>query len=286
MGSSVLKFGSRKLNKENWSVYHPNGSHMYTCGENKVKWYLSRELAHISGDKSITFNFIPNGDWTTDAAEFYRSLRIPQCVVTGVDYNLQRHHIVPYCYRMYLPERYKSRSHHDVVLINNIKHMEYERVATEFKNYLSTYYEIPTIAELNKMYCAEMKKNAVEYSEIVKNISKLLKLGGVLTVDEKISIIKKLSKLTSIDFDVMVKYNYLQFLKLLQLVKHNHHVEAQMFRKENKMYFDHGYHVMLKLDTDEKIDEFIKMWRQHFIDTMHPQFMPNGWSVNFAHNNE
>ncbi len=54
MGSSVLKFGSRKLNRENWSVFHPNGSHMYTCGENKVKWYLSRGLASVSGDKEIT----------------------------------------------------------------------------------------------------------------------------------------------------------------------------------------------------------------------------------------
>jgi len=212
--------------------------------------------------------------------------RLQQCVVTGVDYDLQRHHIVPYCYRTFLPERYKSRSHHDVVLINNKKHMEYERVATEFKNYLSTYYGIPTISELNKLYCIELKNNAVEYSKIIKNISMLLKLGKILGNEEKIKIIRTLSELTSIDFDIMIKYNYLQFLKLLKLVKDNHHEETFKFKKINKEYFDHGYHVMQKLDTDEKIDEFIKMWRQHFIDTMHPQFMPNGWSVDFAHNIE
>lgn len=286
MGSSVLKFGSRKLNKENWNVFHPNGTHMYTCGENKVKWYMSRFLAHICGDKSIMFNFIPNGDWTKDAAEFYRSIRIPQCVVTGMNYDLQRHHIVPYCYRSYLPTRYKSRSHHDVVLINDKQHMAYERKATEFKKYISEYYNIPTIGELNKLYIAEMKQNATEFSGIVKEISILLKLGSNLDNDNKIRRIKHLSEITNIDYDVMIEFNYIQFLKLLLLVKKDHLKRSNSFKRLNKYKYDHGYHVMQKLDSEEKIDEFIKMWRNHFIDTMNPQFMPTGWSVDFNHNEE
>ena len=45
--------------------------------------------------------------------------------------------------------------------------------------------------------------------------------------------------------------------------------------------YDHGYHVVSKLDDHEKIVEFVRMWRQHFVDTMKPQFMPLGWSIDF-----
>lgn len=31
------------------------------------------------------------------------------------------------------------------------------------------------------------------------------------------------------------------------------------------------------LDTDEKLIDFIKIWRQFFIDTMNPKFLPSGW---------
>jgi hypothetical protein len=29
------------------------------------------------------------------------------------------------------------------------------------------------------------------------------------------------------------------------------------------------------------IDEFIVMWRQHFIDSMKPKYMPKGWNINY-----
>ena len=34
-------------------------------------------------------------------------------------------------------------------------------------------------------------------------------------------------------------------------------------------------------DTEEKIMEFVKLWRTHFIETMKPKYMPQGWSINF-----
>ena len=38
---------------------------------------------------------------------------------------------------------------------------------------------------------------------------------------------------------------------------------------------------MKKLDSHEKIEEFVKMWRAHFVQTMKPKYMPEGWSINF-----
>lgn len=60
-----------------------------------------------------------------------------------------------------------------------------------------------------------------------------------------------------------------------------HPSEASTDEGQNRANFDHGYYVVQKLDTEEKIEEFVKLWRNHFINTMKPKFMPKGWSVDF-----
>ena len=73
----------------------------------------------------------------------------------------------------------------------------------------------------------------------------------------------------------------MQLYKIYLYLQVLHEKEIYDFKAENRILYDHGYHVVQKLDTEEKIEEFVKLWRNHFIDTMHPQFMPNGWSVDF-----
>ena len=132
--NNILQIGSKNLSSENWKVYHPSGRHMFTCGEKKAYWYLERNLAELTGERMIKLTFIPKGNGFEDDEEFGRSSRIVQCVVTGISEGLQRHHIVPYCYRTYFPEIYKSKNHHDVVLMNFEIHSEYEQKANAFKD--------------------------------------------------------------------------------------------------------------------------------------------------------
>ena len=64
-------------------------------------------------------------------------------------------------------------------------------------------------------------------------------------------------------------------------MSNEHFRMLEEFKQNNRIYYDHGYHVMKKLDTEEKIENFVKLWRNHFINTMNPQHMPIGWSVDF-----
>ena len=80
--TNTLKLGSKNLNSENWKVFHPNGKHMFTCGEKKVKWYLDRKLAVIIGIKSIELSFNPKGSGFEDNEVFGRSIRETKCVVS------------------------------------------------------------------------------------------------------------------------------------------------------------------------------------------------------------
>ncbi|GAH04643.1 unnamed protein product, partial [marine sediment metagenome] len=91
----VLKKGSKGLNLENWRVFNEEGKHMFTCGENKAKWYLNKNLAKVTGKNEIHLTFEPQGYGYEDGEVFGLAGRVIRCVVTGHDEGLQRHHIVP-----------------------------------------------------------------------------------------------------------------------------------------------------------------------------------------------
>ena len=279
--NNILKIGSKNLNSENWKVYHPSGKHMFTCGEKKAKWYTDRELAKVIGKRMIELTFIPRGNGFEDNEVFGRSMREAICVVSGLDEGLQRHHIVPYCYRTYFPEVYKSKNHHDVVLINHEKHSEYEQVANDYKDEIAVIYGVKTIGELNSEYTAKLRETGKPNSILLNTLHSLFKGYGKISYEMKLEKLQFVAEHTGIPFETIRTYNYLQLYKIFLYLQVLHEKEIYDFKGQNRMLYDHGYHVVSKLDTEEKIEEFVKLWRNHFIDTMQPQYMPLGWSVDF-----
>jgi hypothetical protein len=279
--NNVLIEGSNSLNKENWMVHHPNGRHMFTCGEKKAMWYLEKDLAKVIGNKKIKFTFDPRGNGFEDNEEFGRNARENRCVVSGVVDGLQRHHIVPYCYRSFFPEEYKSKNHHDVVLINYKPHADYEVKATQFKDEIARIYGVKTIAELNAEYTTKLREFSRDDVILISNIGSLFKSYHWISYELKLEKLKLISELSGIPFETLCSYNYLQLYKIYKYLSDEHFNNVDKFKAENRMYYDHGYHVIQKLDSEDKIENFVKLWRNHFIDTMNPQHMPIGWSVDF-----
>jgi len=266
---------------ENWKVYHPSGRHMFTCGEKKAQWYLERNLATIIGKKKIRFTFKPKGNGFEDDEEFGRGIREPKCVVSGLEDGLQRHHIVPYCYRTYFPEAFKSKNHHDVVLINHKMHSDYEQLANEFKDEIARMFGVKTIGELNIDYTIKLRDVGKENAILVNTIHSLFQSYGRMPDDVKFEKLHRISEATNIPYDVIERLSYIQLYKLYLLLKEEHIVEVNQFKAENRIFYDHGYRVVQLLDTEEKIEEFVKLWRNHFINTMKPKYMPYGWSIDF-----
>ena len=54
-------------------------------------------------------------------------------------------------------------------------------------------------------------------------------------------------------------------------------------RVTNEDYVPHGKKVVRFMRRNNGLDEFGKRWRQHFIHTMSPQFLPKLWSVDYNH---
>lgn len=279
--NNILQIGSRNLNYQNWKVYHPNGKHMFTCGEKKVNWYLSRNLAKVIGNYKIQFTFNPNGDGFADNEEFGRGIRKNICVVSGKDYDLQRHHIVPYCYRTFFDEKYKSKNHHDVVLINHDEHQKYENEANKFKKEIADKYGVKTISELNQEYTILLRNESKKYSIILSTLKSIFKSHDKMKNEIKLQKLKLLSEKTEIPYNTIINYNYIQLYKLYLLIKKQQKNELKIFKDKHKKNYEHGYLIVQKLNTEEKIKNFVMLWRNHFIKTTKPKYMPYGWSVNF-----
>jgi len=279
--NNTLTLGSNQLNVENWNVYHPNGKHMFTCGENRANWYLKRNLAIIFDKNKIKLTFTPKGYGFSDNEMFGRTNREIKCVVSGKTEELQRHHIVPYCFRKHFPDKFKSKNHHDVVLINREIHNEYEKHADEFKNKIINDFKLKTIKTFNNEYTKKLKEETKDSFIILNNIQSILKRNVNMPNNLKINKLKLISNKIGIGFDFLVKLNYIQFLKLYLLIKKYHTEKIKNFKKRNKNKYDYGFHVINKLKTDSDIMNFIKKWRIHFLETMKPKYMPKGWSVDF-----
>jgi hypothetical protein len=287
--TQILKLGSKGLSGENWKVFHPDGTHMFTCGKKKANWYLEnfdkntgKPLASQISKFEIKLTFNPKGKGYKKDELFGLAGRKIRCVVSGLPENLQRHHIVPYCYRNHFHNQYKSKNHHDVVLLSNKIHEEYEVEATKFKNQLAEEYGVKTLNELNLEYTRLLS----DYSEIkVKMLSKLYSIFscyGKIPNDAIIENLKLVSEVTGLSYkNQLSKYNYIQLWKLYTILKEHYNQEIENFKYQNAHRFDHGKLLAEKLNDYEKIKDFVIRWRNHFIDTMNPQYMPEGWSVDF-----
>lgn len=284
--AQTLKMGSKNLNMENWKVLHPNGDHMFTCGEKKVNWYLEKNLAEIFANQpnTIILTFKPKGHGFKNDEVFGLAARKVRCVVSAKKNGLQRHHIVPYCYRNHFPKEYKSKNHHDVVLVTYEIHEKYERYAYEYKNKIAEMYNVPTLKELNLQYTKLLSDYSNDRIKMISRLHSIFKNNNKMPLEAIKENLKLVTKYVDMSFDQLCELNYIQLYKLYLILKQIHNEDLKVFKEKNKNKFDHGFYVVNKLNTHEKIEEFVKMWRKHFIETMKPKYMPTGWSIEFRVN--
>lgn len=273
----VLIEGSRKLDmSHNWKVFHPNGKHMFTTSKKKADWYLNKNAAVIIDEFSIQLTYIPKGEGFADNEIFGLTPRINQCVVCGTTSNLTRHHVVPYHYRKFMPLDYKSRNHHDVVLVCRDHHEEYEQLAKPYKTKLATQYNVKTIEELNGQYIDEVVnrlRRKFKLSKLLKTLLTQINDLPIRNVESICNEIKEMSKVDVLNMD-------------LETIEKIHSKLAKSINRQKEEvinaddYF-HGNLIVKQFKTHEDFEFFIKNWRRHFVETMKPKFLPLGWSINW-----
>jgi len=277
----VLRKGSKNLNIENWKVFSQEGKHMFTCGESKAHWYLNRNLAKPYGKKEIILTFRPKGYGYSNKEVFGLAGREIKCVVSGNEDNLQRHHIVPYCYRKWFPEEYKTKNHHDVVLVTYKIHEEYEKHATNEKNIIAKEFGVKTMNEFNLEYTKILCEFSGNKTKMLSRLHSIFKNYNNIPYNSIIEIFNSVEENSCFKTEFLKTLNIIQLLKVYRYLRDKHDKEFEYYKQSYRNTYDHGYHVVQHLDSHKKIQNFVVRWRKHFVETMNPQYMPKGWDVDY-----
>lgn len=232
----------------NYQVLSPDNILMFRCDEKKANWYINRKLAEFIDQYIIRLNFIPNGLGNHDKEYGLEEMK-NICVNCGDEENLTRHHIVPYCYRKFLPESIKAHNFHDVLPMCISCHNKYEREADKLKSLLAVKYESPihgVIIKNDDMIKYIKLSKTILSSNIPEKKRKELKIKIKDGLNIRKLTNKKLKKISEIEYVSTKK--------------------------------THGEIVMTKINDTQ---EFIEMWRQHFIDNNNCEYLPKKWSIKY-----
>jgi hypothetical protein len=234
-----------------------NGILMFRCEKKRADWYL-KTLDKKTGEPigelinenpyTVSLKFKPRGLGNHDK-EFGLTEMSNKCVSCGTEEYLTRHHVVPICYRKFLPVNLKSHNFHDVLALCATCHEKYERSADQLKERLSSEYNAPINGETIN------NKDLIKYSKIATTL-----LGDLDKVPK--SRVKKMRRIIK------------KGLNITRLTKSK--LQELSVATITTIKRTHGEMVMCKV-TD--IQSFVEMWREHFVENNECSFLPENWST-------
>ncbi len=239
----------------NTKVLDPDGELLFLCLPKKAHWYLDRNLATMITEDPmvIQLTFEPKGKGQIGDA-YALGEKYNKCVVCGTEDDLTRHHIVPYTYRKHFPETMKSHNSHDVVPICVDCHGEYEEnYGIELKYVLAKKYDAPLESET---------KINTDLTLVVK-YSKLL-----MDRWDKLPFSRKKQMIT------IIREYHGYIGKLCQVLLIYAYVDLSQSKTES-----HGRIVVEKITDNGQLQWFVETWREHFINSMEPKYMPKHWDI-------
>ncbi|XP_042229715.1 exonuclease 3'-5' domain-containing protein 2-like isoform X1 [Homarus americanus] len=263
-----IKPSSRAYSTRKGPLYHncqltaPDGESLCTCDPKKAHWYIEKGLGVLVSEDPLVvrLNFEPSGrpQIEREDGKFYLQERHNVCVVCGTGESYIRKNVVPHEYRKHFPDILKDHQSHDVVLLCLECHRQSTLHDTVLRNMLAKEFDAPIGTE------RDVKVTIDPYRKIVKNAA-----GALLRSRAKIPH-KRV-----IELEDVVK-NYFNVEEVNE--KHLHDAANMDVKNWNEGYQAHGQKVY---EAYEKIGlvKLEQRWRQHFLDIMKPQFMPNCWSV-------
>jgi hypothetical protein len=235
---------------DNCLIIAPDGAHLGRCDKRRIDWYLARDLAELVADNppTIKLKFEPSGrrglkdPWTT-------LCKPNHCVVCGVTEGLNRHHTVPWSFLRHFPESAKKHNSHDVLPTCVKCHTEYEDHSNKKRKHLSEQYGV----------CLSAVDEDMRDAFYIRGLCRTIITHGEKIPPGRLMILNML-----LDDALGHKPTQAEMLELAKKHRRKH------------TYKPFGQQIIEKIDN---FDEFARFWRQHFLDTMKPQHMPDYWRV-------
>ncbi len=239
--------------------YHPDGQLMFITSDRRARFYLEKGLAVQDPDdpNRFTLTITPEGyGFFNDALhDYHLHPKINQCVVCASDRDLTKHHVLPVIFQRFYPNEKGDAGvrSHDLLLLCRGCHNRYEAEYADPARFelgeetgALRDDEVEFDAELGKaiQYAKSLHKHGEKLPDDVRNLfvgTIREGLGRQPTSDD----IARLCALTLADTSSVVR----------------------------------------KADLGEKVTaawdlgDLRRWWRRHFVESMTPQFLPEGWSV-------
>ena len=266
----------------------PDGQQLCFCDFKKMSWYLERNLAKLISNDPPVFKLIfePNARGCVDenlkSSNFYIESRTNCCVICGKTENYLRFHVIPILYRSCFPENLKSHKSHDVVLLCLSCHERARKVYEQKKEEISKRYNVP----LNVM--SDGKNNYLKLIQFIKKC-KVIKKNKNKNLPEIAET--KLKKNLKETFDTLIE-NSQEFKNFVEKNKIKCDKEDDIDDNFLNIFCDKfivddknipegkkNLHGKLVIEKVKDLKEFIMEWRQFFLDSFQPKFLPKEWSV-------
>jgi exonuclease 3'-5' domain-containing protein 2 len=246
---------------DNIKMHDPSGEILCTISKKKANWYLKKNLADWmdSEQTKLKLLFHPKAR-SSQHADYDVARKRNICVCCGDTEKHVRHYITPYCYRTLLPEKFKTHNSHDIVILCLDCHVTCEQATQKRQKELES----------------RLRKDPNTALAVIPN-KELYHLRGrasaLLRSREKIpqqvrreyeSLIRdhfKLSPETDIPKDILQEA-----------------ASVDSF-EPNPDYIPGAEIVVASLTTEDDIENFVLEWREYFVETMQPRFMPLGWDI-------
>lgn len=271
--------------KKSWRILSPQGDFMCFTHDKKALWYLRNSLAAVvEQNKTIQLKFDPGGPGAIN--EFDKQEFAFCCVVCGKDHSLNRHHIVPQCFRSYMGEYFKNNANHDIVFLCLPCHLKYEDTAIELRKNLVSIYNAPMAG----CYTKNLDHSGVGVRECIR----LFTMYNRASEHSKNPTFPQVRQKVT---DLIAQHPSLSVLivfpgNVFPGKKHPNARQRRKFRLARSKFFRlsneyFGYKTQGKIISEQvilagEVAEFIRSWRHHFVSSMQPKFLPKGWRVDYT----
>ncbi len=231
---------------------------MFIASERRAQFYVERGLVTSDPEnpKHLTLKKSPPGYgfYNTALHEYHLRPKVNQCVVCASQEELTKHHVLPIIFQRYYPNERGDAGvrSHDLLLLCLECHERYEQ---DFAN--------PTREEMAKQYGANRHhrlETNIALARVIKNAKTLVRTENIPVGirDNLLSRIKSYIGNEPTDEDV-AQLARLTWKNTKRLAK-----QADLGKKVTDAW---------------DLGKLRKFWRRHFVESMNPQCLPKGWSV-------
>lgn len=249
---------------DNCQLLAPDYQMLCTCDTRKAQWYLDKQLAEMVSENPliIRLKFEPSGR-PESSENYYLQEKDNICVVCGKPEDYLRKNVIPHEYRKYFPSLMKDHVSHDILLMCPPCHQK------------ACNYDISLRQQLALECDASMTGGSCTKSSINHKLAKIRSAAKALVTSKH-----KIPAARKEELESFLKEN-LQVEELTdESLRNCINMEVRVY---NPDYTPHGQIVVEYMKKHNRLLDFQRRWRTHFLETMKPKFLPAKWSVDHNH---